>query len=699
MEKKEIAFIICSNNEQYYQECVKYIEDLVVPDGYSTDIVCVKEANSMAEGYNAAMQSSDAKYKVYLHQDTFILNSHFIEDIIHIFESDNLIGMIGAIGCKKLPEDANAYLKWDTGYVEAFDGQTTLNNKLEQNPEKLYTEVEAIDGLIMATQYDVMWREDVFDGWDFYDVSQSLEMKKSGYKVVVPYQEKAWCYHDCGTSKLSEYDYYREKAIEEYQDCFNAKINKEEVYTAQKQRKEIENIQKGFVQLIEAGAYDQIEEIALEAGKICGLDEQTRAIIDITEIHKLEQESIENVQTEWLECGSWTKMYEYYTWVRWVMLRIANEKSDDRICELQQMLMQRRVSKDAIRKISTVIGKNSELIYDTLCSHEINEPLVSVVIQVYNGEDVIQKTIDSILNQSYKNIEILISDDASTDKSREIIELYEKKDDRVKALYFTRNHNLCYGGNACVQRANGKYIAIAGHDDVWKKDKLKKQIMFLEEHLTYGACFTWVDIINENDEVNNSEWLGLYHRFISSNRDENSWLRTLFFQGNFFCAPSACVRKSVVDKVGFYRYGLVQLQDYYLWMKVLLEAPVYILQEKLTLYRRFSANGKNLSEINPSTQRRDQHETQWICEDIIKRMPPTKFKKVFKDDMKNPNAVSEKEIICEKAFLLWKRGNCFAEKWFIELLEDEEYREILYKQYGFGLQDFYKLNTEPRYFD
>ena len=277
MEKKEIAFIICSNNEQYYQECVKYIEDLVVPDGYSTDIVCVKKANSMAEGYNAAMQSSDAKYKVYLHQDTFILNSHFIEDIIHIFESDNLIGMIGAIGCKKLPEDANAYLKWDTGYVEAFDGQTTLNNKLEQNPEKLYTEVEAIDGLIMATQYDVMWREDVFDGWDFYDVSQSLEMKKSGYKVVVPYQEKAWCYHDCGVSKLSEYDYYREKAIEEYQDCFNAKINKEEVYTAQKQRKEIENIQKGFVRLIEAGAYDQIEEIALEAGKICGLDEQTRA--------------------------------------------------------------------------------------------------------------------------------------------------------------------------------------------------------------------------------------------------------------------------------------------------------------------------------------------------------------------------------------------------------------------------------------
>ena len=699
MNNREIAFIICSNNDQYYQECVNYIEDLIVPDGYSIDIICVKEANSMAEGYNAAMKSSDAKYKIYLHQDTFILNPYFLKDIIHIFQTDDSVGMIGAIGCKKLPQDANAYLKWDTGYVEAYDGQTTLNNKLEQNPEKLYIEVEAIDGFIMVTQYDVMWREDIFDGWDFYDVSQSLEMKKNGYKVVVPYQEKAWCYHDCGVSKLLKYDYYREKAMEEYPNWFNGKINKDDLCMTKKHQEEIENVQKGFIQLIEAGAYDQIQEIALDVNKIYGLDEQVYAIINISEIYKLEHENIENIQTEWYECKTWTQMYDYYNWVRWVLLRIANEKKDDRICKLQKMIEQKKISKDAIRQLALLVGKNSELIYSILRLKSTKKPLVSVIIPVYNGESVIQRTVESILNQSYRNIEVIISDDASTDNSKEIIESYKRKDDRIKTLFFEKNNNICYSGNACVHEANGKYIAVAGHDDVWEKDKLEKQIMFLEEHPMYGVCFTWADIIDEDDHVNNTEWIGLYHRFTSSNRDANSWIRKLFFQGNFFCAPSACIRKKVIDKVGFYRYGLVQLQDYYLWMKILLETPIYIIQEKLTLYRRFHSSGKNLSEINLNTQRRDQHETQWICEDIIKRMTPEKFRQVFKEDMKDPNAVGEKEIMCEKAFLLWKRGNCFAEKWFIELLEDEKYREIFDRQYGFRLQDFYRLNTQSRSFE
>ena len=67
--------------------------------------------------------------------------------------------------------------------------------------------------------------------------------------------------------------------------------------------------------------------------------------------------------------------------------------------------------------------------------------------------------------------------------------------------------------------------------------------------------------------------------------------------------------------------------------------------------------------------------------------------------MRNPNALSENEIICEKACLLWKRGNCFAEKWFMELLECENYREIFEKQYDFALKNFYELNAQPMYFD
>ena len=79
-------------------------------------------------------------------------------------------------------------------------------------------EVEAIDGLLMATQYDIPWREDLFDKWDFYDVSQSLEFIRHGYKVVVPYMEKPWCIHDDGFVNLVNYYGEREKLLREYGD-------------------------------------------------------------------------------------------------------------------------------------------------------------------------------------------------------------------------------------------------------------------------------------------------------------------------------------------------------------------------------------------------------------------------------------------------------------------------------------------------
>ena len=79
-----------------------------------------------------------------------------------------------------------------------------------------YSEVEAIDGLLMMTQYDVPWREDIFDKWDFYDASHSMEFIKKGYKVVVPKMEKPWEIHDCGLLNKDNYEEEKEKFVREY---------------------------------------------------------------------------------------------------------------------------------------------------------------------------------------------------------------------------------------------------------------------------------------------------------------------------------------------------------------------------------------------------------------------------------------------------------------------------------------------------
>ena len=93
MDDKKICFIACVNNDKYEQEMLKYINHLEVPENYTVECMSIRGAKSMAAGYNEGMQSSDAKYKVYLHQDVFIVNPHFIRDMLHIF-ADETIGMI-----------------------------------------------------------------------------------------------------------------------------------------------------------------------------------------------------------------------------------------------------------------------------------------------------------------------------------------------------------------------------------------------------------------------------------------------------------------------------------------------------------------------------------------------------------------------------------------------------------------------------
>ncbi len=215
-ERQEFCFIICTNNPVYAQECIYYINHLNVPEKIEIDILTVEEARSLAAGYNEAMQCSQAKYKVYLHHDTFIINPHFIQDCLDIFAKDPQIGMLGNVGVKSMPPSG---VMWDADRYGMLYEQHIYETELLANgidAESAYLEVEAIDGFIMVTQYDIPWREDLFDKWDFYDCSQSMEFIRRGYKLVVPNMKQPWCVHDCGFINLKNYDVEKEKFIREY---------------------------------------------------------------------------------------------------------------------------------------------------------------------------------------------------------------------------------------------------------------------------------------------------------------------------------------------------------------------------------------------------------------------------------------------------------------------------------------------------
>ena len=214
MDNQKICFIMCVNDPQYEAEASYFINRLHVPDGYSIEFLSVWEASGMASGYNEGMAASDAKYKIYLHQDTMIIDKDFIFKILDIFE-DSSIGMIGLVGSPSLPED---YVMWHgdrIGHLYCCN-VTHMDDWVLGDVTGNYQEVEAIDGFLMITQYDLPWREDVFDKWDFYDVSQSFEFRNAGYKVVVPHTEKPWCIHDAGFMNLTNYYEERDKFVNTY---------------------------------------------------------------------------------------------------------------------------------------------------------------------------------------------------------------------------------------------------------------------------------------------------------------------------------------------------------------------------------------------------------------------------------------------------------------------------------------------------
>lgn len=216
MNNKKVSFIYCVNDYSLFAESIEYIKELTIPEGFEIEVIPVEDAPSTTSGYNYAMKSSDAKYKVYLHDDVFIINKAFIIEMLEIFQQNLNIGMMGLVGSTYLPANG-AWEEVKTKCGKVYNNQTGQMSLLEFDEiVDNYQPVLAIDGFVMMTQYDFEWREDLFKGWDFYNVSQSLELKRRGYQSVIPKQKKAWCIHDCGINKHAVNDLEREKFLKEY---------------------------------------------------------------------------------------------------------------------------------------------------------------------------------------------------------------------------------------------------------------------------------------------------------------------------------------------------------------------------------------------------------------------------------------------------------------------------------------------------
>jgi glycosyltransferase involved in cell wall biosynthesis len=205
-------------------------------------------------------------------------------------------------------------------------------------------------------------------------------------------------------------------------------------------------------------------------------------------------------------------------------------------------------------------------------------PRVSVILTSYNHEKYIREAIKSALAQTFNDFELIIWDDASTDNSWQIINSYT--DPRIVAFRNNERRRGIFGINKAIsQITSGEYIAIHHSDDVWEPDKLAKQVAFLDENHEIGAIFTNALAIGEDSKPLNdfSHFYSII--FDQPNRTRHEWLNLFFNRGNALCHPSVLIRRECYDRCGLYRFGLAQVTDFDMWIRLCMKYEIYVLPE------------------------------------------------------------------------------------------------------------------------
>lgn len=215
---------------------------------------------------------------------------------------------------------------------------------------------------------------------------------------------------------------------------------------------------------------------------------------------------------------------------------------------------------------------------------------------VYNHAAYVGEAISSVLRQTFTDFEFLILDNGSTDNSLSIIRSFS--DSRIKVTVFSENlHSTC-AANALLEKTSGQYIALLCSDDAWTPDKLERQVRYLEEHDECAVVFSRVAVIGVKGKRYRLPTLYDCHFNVHKNRGRDDWLRFLYRFENPFCCSSAMVRASALRRYGPYDARSCNVQDMILWMQILFQHDVYILEQKLTIMRYFP-QWSNVSGAGP----------------------------------------------------------------------------------------------------
>lgn len=218
----------------------------------------------------------------------------------------------------------------------------------------------------------------------------------------------------------------------------------------------------------------------------------------------------------------------------------------------------------------------------------MNNPAISVCIPVYNGEPFIKEAIDSVLNQSFKDFELLIVDNNSTDTTVNTIESYN--DPRIRLIRNSSNIGMIPNWNKAMENASGKYIKILPADDILYPTCLEVQYNVLQADVTQRVSM----VCGRKNVINNTGKI-LFNRGYSKSETEVSGIeainKNIRSGGNIIGEGGAVMfRKEIIEKTGNFNSDIFYVLDLDLWYKILLHGNLYVLPGVLSAFRVSSSS-------------------------------------------------------------------------------------------------------------
>ena len=195
-------------------------------------------------------------------------------------------------------------------------------------------------------------------------------------------------------------------------------------------------------------------------------------------------------------------------------------------------------------------------------------PELSVIMPVFNAENFLKQSIESILNQTFTNFEFIILNDKSTDKSLDVIKRYQKLDSRIKLIDKEVNIGPANLRNEGFTIATGEFIALMDADDIAVETRFEKQISVIKNNPEIGVCGTWFTFFGKkkNKVVRHSE--------------HQDAIKISFLQSCGIGNPTVMIRKNVLKEFLF-DHDFVPVEDYELWSRLIMDTYFYNIQESI----------------------------------------------------------------------------------------------------------------------